>query len=249
MSDEVLLCSFPKSGSNWVRYCIERFSGRPTPGSERRLPVHEGEPIIDRTHFLDERDRRAFLAHKLRRDKPPVAAAEPRGWRAWLQGRRRVREIRRLAAHRRVLLLLRNPFDLYPRVRALDPEAFRGYPSNIAILDRCRRDKLLVYYEDLVRGTAEIDRILRSLAIRHDLAGFVLEAHRRRSLDLYARGPDAPQTADDPSDVGRHARRLDPLARERLRAYLRGRLGSELYARHLGRYESAGLAGAEPSAA
>ncbi len=249
MSDKVLLCSFPKSGSNWVRYCIEHFSGRPTPGSERRLLVREGDPIIDRTHFLDKRDRQLFLAHKLRRDKPAIQAIEPRGWRGWWEARRRERDIARLVARRRVLLLLRNPFDLYPRVRALDPEAFRGYASNIAIFDRCRRDKLLVYYEDLVQGTEEIGRILRFLGIPHDLARFDLEAHRRRSLALYAQGPDAPQTADDPTDVGRHARRLDPLTRERLRTYLRDRLGIELYSRYLGRYEGAALTGAEPSAA
>ncbi len=33
--DKVLLVSFPKSGSNWVRYCVEHFSGRRTPGTTR----------------------------------------------------------------------------------------------------------------------------------------------------------------------------------------------------------------------
>jgi hypothetical protein len=249
MSDKVLLCSFPKSGSNWVRYCIEHFSGRPTPGSERRLLHHAGEPIIDRTHFLDKRDRRVFLAHKLRRDKPAVDAPSPLGWRARLEDWRRARERERLARERRVLLLLRDPFDLYVRVRALDPEAFRGYASNIAVFDRCRRDKLLVYYEDLMVGTGEIGRILDFVGIPHDLAGFDLEAHRRRSLALYAQGPDAPQTADDPLDFGRHARRLAPETRARLRDFLLERLGPELYRRYLGRYDRSTAATAGQPAA
>lgn len=249
MTEKVLLCSFPKSGSNWVRYCIEHFSGRPTPGSERRLLVHEGEPIIDRTHFLDKRDRQTFLANKLRRDKPPAAPPDRKGVYRLLDDWRRQREIERLAGQRRVLLLLRNPFDLYPRVRALDPEALRGYASNIAIFDRCRRDKLLVYYEDLMLGTDEIGRILRFLGIPHDLSTFDLDAHRRRSLALYAQGPDAPQTADDPLDFGRHARRLDEETRARLRRFLLARLGRELYRRYLGRYDLPAGAGQELPAA
>lgn len=249
MSDKVLLCSFPKSGSNWVRYCIEHFSGRPTPGSERRLLVHKGEPIIDRTHFLDKSDRAVFLAHKLRRDKPPIEAPTASGLRGWLARWRREREIARLVAGRRIVLLVRDPFDLFPRVRALAPEAFRGYASNLAIFDRYRRDKLLVYYEDLISGTAEIGRILRFLGIPHDLASFDLETHRRRSLELYAQGPDAPETGGDPAAIGRHARKLDPLTRERLRRYLRERLGAELFDRYLGRYEAAVASTPEPSAA
>lgn len=249
MTEKVLLCSFPKSGSNWVRYCIEHFSGRPTPGSERRLLVHEGEPIIDRTHFLDKRDRPRLVAHSGKR-LGRVARRRPLGLSIPLvKTIRKEWEISRLIANRRVILLVRNPFDLYVRVRALDPEALRGYASNIAIFDRCRRDKLLVYYEDLMIGTDEIGRILRFLGIPHDLSTFDLEAHRRRSLTLYAQGPDAPQTADDPLDFGRHARRLDEEMRARLRAFLVARLGPDLYRRYLGRYDRPAGAGQELPAA
>ncbi|MDW8126043.1 MAG: hypothetical protein RMJ04_14835 [Geminicoccaceae bacterium] len=238
MTDKVLLCSFPKSGSNWVRYCIEYFSGRPTPGSERKLLVHQGEPIIDRTHFLDKRDRPLLRAHCAGR----AETAEEPGHRAfarrWLKQLKKEWEIRHLVRSRRVLLLVRNPFDLYVRVRALRPQALAGFASNIAIFDRCRREKLLVYYEDLLRGTAEIGRILAFIGVPHDLARFDLETHRRRSLELYARGPDAPQTADDPLDFGRHARRLDPASREALRQYLLERLGPALYHRYLARYDA-----------
>ena len=42
--DKVLLVSFPKSGSNWVRYCIEHFSGGATPGSKRQLLHPDAAP-------------------------------------------------------------------------------------------------------------------------------------------------------------------------------------------------------------
>ena len=249
MSDKVLLCSFPKSGSNWVRYCIEHFSGRPTPGSMRRLLHHEGEPIIDRTHFLDKRDRPVFRTNKLALPGAEVRRPPTQWWREIVRYWKQEWRIARTVRERRILLLIRNPFDLYVRVGATDVLAMRGYASNIAVFDRCRRDKLLVYYEDLMVGTGEIGRILDFVGIPHDLAGFDLEAHRRRSLALYAQGPDAPQTADDPLDFGRHARRLAPETRARLRDFLLERLGPELYRRYLGRYDRSTAATAGQPAA
>ncbi len=237
MSDKVLLCSFPKSGSNWVRDCIEYFSGRPTPGSERKLLVREGDPIIDRTHFLDKADRallRAFGARGCVQSLSPQA--QPLRW--WLKHVKRELRIRAIVHTRRVLLLVRNPFDLYVRVRASRPEALSGFASNIAIFDRCRRDKLLVYYEDVVSKTEEIARILDFLGIPYDLTRFDLEAHRQRSLALYAQGPNLPQTGDNPLDYGRRARRLDPARRAALRQFLHARLGSALDACSLARYEA-----------
>lgn len=237
MTDKVLLCSFPKSGSNWVRDCIEYFSGRPTPGSERKLLVHGGDPIIDRTHFRDKADRallRAYGAHSCAQAVRP----EPHAPRRWLKRLKRAMRIRASVHTRRVLLLVRNPFDLYVRVQASRPEALSGFASNIAIFDRCRRDKLLVYYEDVVSKTEEIARILDFLGIPYDLTRFDLEAHRQRSLALYAQGPNLPQTADNPLDFGRRARRLDPARRAALRQFLHARLGSALDARSLARYEA-----------
>lgn len=237
-ADQVLLCSFPKSGSNWVRYCIEHFSGRPTPGSERSLLVAEGEPIIDRTHFLDKRDRAAFTNHKLRR-RAAAATPRPPVWPLrFLADWRKERRLDRLTRDRRVILLLRNPFELYVRVRATAPRAMAGYASNIAVFDRCRREKLLVYYEDMVRDIGEIGRILAFIGTPADLESFDVEAHRRRSLELYARGPDRPQTADDPLDFTRHSRSLAPETRAELRDFLLRQLGPELYGRYLGRYDA-----------
>lgn len=235
--DKVLLCSFPKSGSNWVRYCIEHFSGRPTPGSERSLLVAEGEPIVDRTHFLDKRDRAAFTNHKLRRRAAATTARAPAWPLRFLADWRKERRLDQLTRDRRVILLLRSPFELYVRVRATAPLAMAGYASNITLFDRCRRDKLLVYYEDMMRDIGEIGRILAFVGIPADLEDFDVETHRRRSLELYARGPDRPQTADDPLDFTRHSRSLAPETRAVLRDFLLQRLGPELYGRYLGRYD------------
>jgi hypothetical protein len=119
--DTVLLASFPKSGSNWVRYCIEHFSGMRTPGSERRLLVGDGPTIIDRTHFLDDRDRTLKVADK---------GVKPVRRKVWLHrivsDWRKGRDVARIVAARRVILLLRNPDELFVRVAAKTPLGLRG---------------------------------------------------------------------------------------------------------------------------
>ena len=229
-SDKVLLVSFPKSGSNWVRYCIEHFSGRRTPGSERTLLVTDGETIIDRTHFLDKRHRALFAAWR-EGGTGRVPRSTP-----WAAARKALAR-RRLTRERRILLILRSPYELFVRVGARDPRALTGYASNIQMFERCRRAKLLVYYEDLVRDLGQITRILDFLGVRHDLAGFDEAGHRRRSLALYERGPDLPRTARDPTNVRFHAAGLSVETRAAIRRFCRERLGDGLFQRALGRYE------------
>src|SRR5262245_8663748 len=105
--DLPVLVSFPKSGSNWVRYCIEHFSGRPTPGSKRQLLVSEGELVIDRTHFLDKQDRDAYLGHTVnprRRPRPSAQKSRLLGMLERIKGAmRRSARMR----NRRLILLLR----------------------------------------------------------------------------------------------------------------------------------------------
>lgn len=231
-TDKVLLASFPKSGSNWVRYCIEHFSGQRTPGSKRVLLIEDGEAIIDRTHFLDKRHR-PLLGAWQEGATGAVGARRAAPWSAL----RKALDRHRLVRRRRVLLLLRSPYELYVRTRARDPRALTGYVSNIRLFDRCRRDKLLVYYEDLVEDVGEIARILDFLGIRHDLGGFDEAEHRRRSLALYGRGPDQPQTAHDPRDVRFHSARLSEETKWAIRRFCAETLGPRLFQQYLGRYE------------
>jgi|GEM_PF-1172199 len=237
--DKVLLASFPKSGSNWVRYCLEHFSGLRTPGSVRQLLVMDGPTVIDRRHFLRKGDREYFKANIVR-TKPKIDRASPSILRspAWFRSLRRVDKVQRIVRERRVLLILRSPFALYRRVGAVSPAAMRGYLGNIDVFDHCQRDKLLVYYEDLIRDFSEMERILKFVGIPYDLADFNIAEHRLRSLQLYAQAHDKPATAHDPLDMTFHSRGLDQDTHRALRAFCRDILGDDAtYRRYLGRYD------------
>ena len=45
-----IIVSFPRNGLNWVRYCIEYFSGLPTAGRRKIHPQSSGELAVYRTH-------------------------------------------------------------------------------------------------------------------------------------------------------------------------------------------------------
>lgn len=236
--DRTLLVSFPKSGSNWVRYCIEHFSGKRTPGDKRTLLVTDGETVIDRTHFLDKRDRRLLLQHSRGGPARKPFAEKRRLLPQPIGDYLKRHAIGRVLRQRRVLLILRNPYELYARLGAEQPAALQGLFNNIAIFERCRRDKYLVHYEDLMADFGWMGRILDFIGIEYDLGGFDLEHHRRRSLELYAQAPDKPRTADDPTAAEHHSRNLSPEQRADLRRFGLEILGPDLYERHLGRYES-----------
>jgi hypothetical protein len=234
---KAVLVSFPKSGSNWVRYCIEFFSGAPTPGGSRQLLVTEGEPIIDRHHFLDKRDRTAYLAHtrndrRTAREKlPNVDLLRP------LRLLRGYRKRQKMIASRRLILLIRDPFALYVRQGATSPIALRGYFTNIRVFDKARQDKCLVYYEDMIRDFGEVERILEFLEIDFSRIGFDVEEHRQRSLALYVTATDRPRTRESLDAFDYHSRRLSPQQARELRKFGEQQIGRPLYEKYLGRYD------------
>jgi hypothetical protein len=236
-TDKVLLVSYPHSGSNWVRYCIEYFSGLRTPGSKRHPLVRSGPTIIDRTHFLDKRHRRLFV--RARRD--PAEWDDGASLKPWLlrlySGLKKERQVRDIVNHRRVILLLRGPAESYCRNQLRFHEGLVGYLGNIRIFDACRRDKLLVYYEDLVRDFGEMGRILDFIGVSYDLSSFDLDHHRAKSLGLYSTGPYQAQSQDDLYNFSFHSGELSNDMRNALRAYAVSYLGQDLHAKYLSRFD------------
>lgn len=167
-----IIVSFPRNGLNWVRYCIEYFSGLQTPGKTK---IHqEGKFAVYRTHDVNHSDYRnsCFCAFYDLEGKP---------------------------IHKKVLLLIRDYRESYIRVakrrQGNAPTAseirkgkifnFRNYFENLKAYDKFSGKKMIGYYDNLVKNFSEMTRILDFFNFSYDLTDFDLEYHRQKSILLY----------------------------------------------------------------
>lgn len=211
---EGLVASYPRSGLNWLRYCVEYFSGRATPG--RPLLHRDGPPILHRSHDLVGRDWWGPVPW------PTLHDADGR------------------ANYRRLVLLLRNYKEGLACEGMNDLARMRPYVANLRAWEGFGGDKLAVHYEDLMTDFAWMERILEFLGIPHDRAGFDLDRHRETSRLIYhARRGAGPRHA--PLDFTFHSRRLAPERRAEADAWFLEQLGTEIYGRHLARYHESAL--------
>lgn len=239
-NDKVLLVSFPKSGSNWIRYCIEHFSGMRTPGS-RRHPIYEtGPTIIDRTHFLDKRHRRALAPNRRDPAEGDGPGRDLAWYQRWPKKFKNELRIRNIVRNRRLILVIRSHYESFARTGLRRPEGMIGYLGNIKVFDACRQDKLLVYYEDLVKDFREITRILDFIGIEYDLDSFDLDYHRQKSFETYNKNPGDTKTRDDLYNFSFHSRDISEDMKTSLRTYAVSYLGAELYERYLARFDRDG---------
>ncbi len=172
-----IIISYPRSGLNWTRYCIEYFSGKRTPG--RTKLVLDGEIAVYRTHNVEKNKGpdSCFCRFQDKTGNP---------------------------LHERVVLLLRDyketfvrskrfAFDergmaaewLIRRLKAGKVKSFRHFFENVRAFDAFDGPKLLVKYEDLVSDFKTMLSILDFLEIPHNCDGFDLEEHRARSIGIY----------------------------------------------------------------
>jgi len=207
---KTIIVSHPRSGLNWVRYCLEHATGRPTPG---------------RTHLVEDSDPVIYRTHDVRHAKGPetgdcifyeeMGLPRPIRWMRTMLGRP-MRPI-----FPAMVLLLR---DYHENAVRRNWRASR-YAANVRAYDAFPGRKHVVYYEDLMQGMGAMEELLCFL-------GFTLPAdfneaeHRIRSLDWYQE-----------EGVGRtgEARSLALDERLALQAELRRRIGP-CFDAHLGRY-------------
>jgi hypothetical protein len=145
-SPRTLVISFPRSGLNWLRHCVEYFSGQRTPGHPQIIT--EGPVLFDRSHDVTRPNRRSDFVSLYRADGSEV--------------------------YERVALLLRNPYDCFTShylgrrgfsfKKAL--AAFEIFAINIAEFDRLpRAQKTAYYFEDYINQEEETFAFLRFLRI------------------------------------------------------------------------------------
>ena len=121
-----LVLSYPRSGMNWLRYCVERMSGRPTPGPDLGL-VPPGDFVFCRLHDTWQGTRTAT-------------------WRGarWDRVCLIVRDYRES--------YVRTPFLQRRRYTTFKKRTFAAYAENIRYFDQFPGDKLLLRYETHIKG-------------------------------------------------------------------------------------------------
>lgn len=181
--DRPLLISYPRSGTNWVRYIIESLSGRPTPGQAR---LHTGTD-----YFIDRAHKAYPVAHR-----HPGVILILRDYRECL-----LRSNTGLwEEHRDVELFLEDRMTLSPP---------HWYIDNLTAYDTYDGKKLLVFYEDLIgHPEREIRRISSFLDLDPDETDAFLanlDEHKRTSLSLFTAGGHTSETRGDSSKASHHA--------------------------------------------
>ncbi|MEA5532393.1 hypothetical protein [Crocosphaera sp. XPORK-15E] len=167
-----IIVSYPASGFNWVRYCIEYFTGLRTAGKTKL--IEDGELAVYRTHYVKyaaEVDS-CFCPFYDDQGKP---------------------------LHRKVVLILRDYRESFIRaakgkditdlsvekIRSGDVFEFEEYFENLKAYDEFSGKKLLVYYPEIVSDLSGITKILDFLELPYDLSNFDLEYHRQQSIKIY----------------------------------------------------------------
>ena len=246
---DTILISTPRSGLNWVRYCVEWFSRCKTPG--RRRPIPEG--------LLSSQDYILCRTH----DASSTRKADDIG-----TNDDRVYDDDGNPLFSKAVLILRNYKELFvrniiatgKRKKVVIPDAFRRgkpfslcpremkqYISNIQGYDKFPGEKMFVYYEDLMTDFSHMLKILDFMGIEYDLSDFDLEEHKLKSLESYVHGSKEPhqqaQTSRDPLNFTFHSdKHLNPKQRQTLDNTFRNKLPI-LYDTYLSRYSEENLKG------
>jgi len=208
--NDVIIVSYPRSGLNWLRYCIEFFSGVRTPG--KPLIVEQGKTIISRTHDVRGNTRNG----------------SPDCWRTLYAAQG-------LPFFKKVILLLRDFRECYLGEVSSDLDLLETYTENINAYDAFSGKKMVVYYEDMIDDFSEVSRILDFIGIPHNPQTFDLKFHQRKSLLIYHRRRFS-HTRNNLRDYHFHARNASEDIVLQIETRIQSFLGKELCGRYLHRY-------------
>jgi hypothetical protein len=219
------LMSYPRSGSNWLRYCVEFLTKYPTVG-----PLHKStklnQPFGTRCNIgVDlKKDYILFRAHLTN----PATRKKP------------------------VILLIRNYKECIPR-HALLPtnpnrkdviDAFNDdllkYTSLIKEFDIWGPKKILVYYEDLISNPrVELKRVLDFFEVPDThINAFIkdFDSHRKASIKQYSSLVQKSQTQGEKKLLDYHSSEYPIELKHELDTIMKNDL-HDLYGKYLGRFE------------
>ncbi|MEP2943628.1 MAG: hypothetical protein ABJO72_07500 [Hyphomicrobiales bacterium] len=132
--------SAPRSGLNWLRFCVEKLYGIPTPGKKILIdPVDDAEIAFTRSH------------------DPLCISKRKTGRIAW-----RKIEVED-TANAKTLLILRDPLEVFVRMANKRFKPFRVYLGNLHFFSQAKGERLCIYYEDLISNPETMYAALKFL--------------------------------------------------------------------------------------
>ncbi|MBF0406660.1 MAG: hypothetical protein HQM10_04855 [Candidatus Riflebacteria bacterium] len=205
-----IVVSNPRSGFHWLRYCLEFFSGRPTPG--KPLIHDNGEMIISRTHDV----------------RGNTCKGSPDCWRPLLDSKG-------FPLFKKMVLLLRDFRECCLDESNTEIDLLEVYAGNLRAYDKFSGEKILIYYENMVKNFSEVSRVLDFLGISHNPGEFDLEFHRRKSIMVYHRRRFS-YTRNDLFNFHFHSDKASPEAVANIESRITSLLEKELREKYLSCY-------------
>lgn len=209
----ILVVSAPRSGLNWLRFCMEHYLGVKTPGKDVLIKADCGlEPVFRRTH-------NARKGAKPDKTRPLLAQTNPED---------------------KVLILLRDPLESFVRAAEGSYKEFRGFIENIRYFTQCTaRQKHAAYYEDMTASPSAMLQTISFLGVPampgHGLPSLEQLTADWERLGEMSRGSysvrqahgGGSMTRERPADFTFHQRKLSEREKQQVWRHLRRQLDGE----------------------
>lgn len=209
--------SAPRSGMNWLRFCVEEFYGRRTPG---------------KTSLIDKADDAGQVFYR---------SHDALNWARWPKRKGLWQYIDPAKTGQdRVVLILRDPLETFVRSCGKRFWEFRYYAGNIRFFSSAAApEKAVFYYEDLVADPGAMADLLAFLKIdpapgyhvpsRDEIAARwdALGAKSRGMYDRKQAVGGGSQTKDRPTDFTFHQSKLEEWEKDRAWRFLHHHLTAD----------------------
>lgn len=145
MSENRYILSAPRSGLNWVRYCVEYYCKLETPGRHKLIEQDTPPKIaFTRTHDPYRYRLRSLFGLKYRIAWTPVT--------------------RKQTLDAKVVLLIRNPIELFVRMAGKDYAKMKPLFNCIEFFDKLdHSNKAVFYYEDFTDRAESMFELIKFL--------------------------------------------------------------------------------------
>ena len=215
---DCIIVSAQRSGLNWVRFCVEKFYGRRTPGKEQLISKKDDPGSA----FIRSHDALGYTRVFRRRSG------------AW-----RHLDPAATSADTKCILILRDPLETFVRASKKSLWRFRAYVGNIHFQSRCNGNEFVIHYDQLITDPAAMKELFDFMAIEPAATSAkpdreLIErkwdeaaTESRSRYDENQAGSGGATTKDNPTDFTFHQRSLSDFERRMIWDFLRRRLSSD----------------------